>query len=78
MECSRKQKQENKGKEDSNLIKQKCKIEDIKSKCVIKKVFANLSKKNLFEIVKYNKEGNEEKNAVRTDKIRAPEYICGT
>jgi hypothetical protein len=27
---------------------------------------------------KYTKEGNEEKNAVRTDKIRAPEYICGT
>ena len=54
MEDSRKQNKENKGKEDSNLIKQKCKIEDIKSKCVIKKVFANLSKKNLFEIVKYN------------------------
>ena len=54
MEDSRKQNKENKGKEDSNLIKQKCKIEDIKSKFVVQKVFANLSKKNLFEIVKYN------------------------
>ena len=54
MEHSRKQKQENKGKYDSNLIKQNCDIENIKSKFIIQKVLANLTKKNLLEIVKYN------------------------
>ena len=42
-------------KEKINQIKPRDKFENIKSKCILKKICNNLEKKKLFNIIKYNK-----------------------
>ena len=42
-------------KEEVNQIKFKDKFERVKSKYILKKIFNNLEKKKLLEIIKYNK-----------------------
>ena len=52
----------NSHKKDMNEIGAKCDFKKLKSNYVLQKVFNNINKKNLVEIIKYNKKIKERLN----------------